>query len=257
MDSMTQANSEAWNALAETHYRNYHVQRLLAGEPLLNELIRSEVGDVRGKSLIHLLCHIGTDTLSWGLLGAKVTGVDISAESIKYARLIAGQLHLDATFIVSDVMALMGQWDATYDIVFASTGVLCWIPDIERFALTVRRLLKPQGVFYLHDGHPICNMLGKSERGETVVNADYFARGVEQDDVLTDYTTTRLVISARTYEWAWTLGDVVTALCKAGMRIEFLHEFPQYFYSGYPATDVETGKRELFPCTFSLKAVAG
>lgn len=78
MNMMTQANKKGWDGLAKTHYRNYHIDTLVAGTPLLNELIRKEVGDVKGKSLVHLLCHIGTDTLSWALLGAKVTGIDIS-----------------------------------------------------------------------------------------------------------------------------------------------------------------------------------
>lgn len=71
MKSMTQANSKAWDAVAKAHYENYHVEKLLAGEPVLSDLIRAEVGGVRGKSLIHLLCHIGTDTLSWRLWERK------------------------------------------------------------------------------------------------------------------------------------------------------------------------------------------
>ena len=71
MDAMTRTNGEAWDAIAKTHYENYDVQRLLSGESLINELIKAEVGDVKGKALIHLLCHIGTDTLSWGLLGSQ------------------------------------------------------------------------------------------------------------------------------------------------------------------------------------------
>ncbi len=81
MNEMTQANKKGWDGLAATHYKNYHIEKLLARKPLLNEVIQSEVGDVKGKSLVHLLCHIGTDTLSWALLGARVTGIDISPES--------------------------------------------------------------------------------------------------------------------------------------------------------------------------------
>ena len=59
MPRNTRANGEAWNTVAKIHYENYHVEKLLAGEPILSELIKAEVGDVHGKSLIHLLCHIG------------------------------------------------------------------------------------------------------------------------------------------------------------------------------------------------------
>ena len=256
MNSMTRANGEAWNAVAKTHYENYHVGKLLAGEPLLNELIRAEVGDVHGKSLIHLLCHIGTDTLSWGLLGARVTGVDISPESVKYVQSLARQSGIDATFITSDVMDFLDQAKATYDIAFASTGVLCWLPDIDKFAATVRQLLKPGGFFYLHEGHPFRGILETTGRGETIVKNDYFHTGAQEYDNFPDYTVKDLEVRTKTYEWDWTLGDIVTAFCQSGMRIAFLHEFPNYFYSGYAGYDVEINKRELYPCTFSIKAIA-
>ena len=83
MSVMTQSNKQGWDGLVETHYKNYHNDKLLAGKPLLNDLIRREVGDVANKSLVHLLCHIGTDTLSWALLGANVTGIDISATNLR------------------------------------------------------------------------------------------------------------------------------------------------------------------------------
>jgi SAM-dependent methyltransferase len=256
MNLKTQANREIWDAVAQVHYESYHVDKLLAGEPLLSELIKTEVGDVRGKSLIHLLCHIGTDTLSWGLLGAQVTGMDISPQSIQYARQLASRLELEATFITADVMELANQIQTTYDIVFASTGVLCWLPDIQKFATIVRGLLKPGGFFYLHDGHPFRGMLEKTESGEAVVKNDYFHTGASEYESFSDYAVKDWEVQGRSYEWNWRLGDVVTAFCQAGLRIEFLHEFPQYFYSGYTGYDVEINKRELFPCTFSLKAVA-
>lgn len=258
MSGMTQANRKAWDGLAEVHYRNYHIDRLLAGEPLLNDLIRTEVGDVRGKSLVHLLCHIGTDTLSWALLGAEVTGMDISAESLKYARKLAAQMGIEAEFIESDVMEAMGKARKRYDVVFSSTGVLCWIPDIDVYAQTVRHLLKDDGFFYLHDGHPFRNVLIDDAGSVSTdrIHGDYFRKKVWEYSDMGDYTDPDLKIPAPSYEWDWTMGEIITAFCKAGMRIEFLHEFPQYFYGGYTPHDCENDKVELFPCVFSLKASA-
>lgn len=256
MDSKTQANREVWNAVARTHYEKYDVDKLLAGEPILSELVKTEVGDVNGKTLIHLLCHIGTDTLSWGLLGAQVTGVDISPESIKYAQRIANKLRIEANFITSDVMDLMRQVKTTYDIVFASIGVLRWLPDIEIFAGTVRQLLKPTGVFYLHDGHPIQDILSTTEDGKTFFKNDYFQAGAQEYDSFTDYTDQNLEITEKSYEWGWTLGDVITAFCKSGMRIAFLHEHPQFFYGGFAGYQADMGEPKRYPCTFSLKAIA-
>ena len=257
MNSMTEANRKAWDTLAKAHYENYHIDKLLVGEPLLNELVRDEVGDVSGKSLIHLLCHIGTDTLSWGLLGAQVTGVDISAEALKYARKLARQTGIAANFIRSDVMELPAKLTASYDIVFASIGVLCWIPDIDRFAGNIRGLLKPGGFVYLLDGHPFHDkMIELTEQGEPVIMHDYFHTGHWEYEYFSDYVVKEHNVRARSYEWGWTMGQVVTAFCQARMRIEFLHEFPQFFYGGYAGHSEDIERKQIYPCTFSIKAVA-
>ena len=258
MNRMTQSNKKGWDGLAATHYKKYHIDKLIAGTPLLSELIQSEVGEVKGKSLVHLLCHIGTDTLSWALLGARVTGIDISPESLKYARMLAERMGIDADFIESDIMDVMDKLKTKYDLAFSSTGVLCWLPDIQRYAHTVRHLLHDGGVFYILDGHPFRNVL-LNEAGEAspnIIQGDYFRKEVWRYDNLGDYTDPELLIPVKSYEWDWTLGEIVSAFCEAGMRIVFLHEFPQYFYNGYTPYDVESDKVELYPCTFSLKAVA-
>ena len=258
MRKMTEANKKAWDSLAEIHYRNYHIDRLLSGSPLLNGLIREEVGDVRGKSLVHLLCHIGTDTLSWALLGARVTGIDISTESLKYAELLAQRMGIGADFIAADIMEVTTKVKRKFEIVFCSTGVLCWIPDIKQYARTVRHLLNEGGFFYILDGHPFRGMLideqGEVQRGS--LQGDYFRKQVWEYDHMGDYTDPQVRIPLKSYEWHWMLGEIITAFCDAGMRIDFLHEFPQYFYSGYTPYDVQDNHIELYPCTFSLKATA-
>jgi len=258
MNKMTQANKQGWDGLAETHYRNYHIDRLISGKPLLNELITKEVGDVRGKSLVHLLCHIGTDTLSWALLGAQVTGIDISSESLKYAKKLSQQMGIKADFIESDILDIQEKVHTKYDIAFSSTGVLCWVPDIRQYAQAVRHLLNDNGFFYILDGHPFRSVF-IDETGETsidMIQGNYFRNDEWQFDNLGDYTDPDLKIPIKSYEWNWTMGEIITAFCEVGMRIVFLHEFPQYFYSGYTPYDIQIDKIELYPCTFSLKAVA-
>ena len=258
MSKMTGSNKQGWDALAAIHYQNYHIDKLLAGTPLINDLIRAEVGEVQGKSLVHLLCHIGTDTLSWALLGARVTGIDISTESLKYARKLAEQMGVEADFIEADIMEVMQKVDKKFDIVFSSIGALCWLPDIQHYAQIVHHLLNDHGFFYLFDSHPIRNVL-YDESGSLTANtiqSDYFRKEVWQSDSWGDYTDPDVSIPGHAYEWSWTLGEVVTAFCTAGMRIVFLHEFPQFFYGGYTAWDVQNDKVELYPCTFSLKAIA-
>ena len=258
LNQMTQANKQGWDGLAATHYKNYHIHKLLGGAPLLNELIRSEVGDVTGKSLAHLLCHIGTDTLSWALLGAQVTGIDISPESLGYARLLANKMDIPAQFIEADIMDVIDVVEQKFDIVYSSTGVLCWLPDIRRYAQTVRHLLKEDGFFYLFDGHPFRAVLYDQEGNTSpdTIQGDYFRKEAFQYEEMGDYTDPELLVPVKSYEWHWTMGDIITALCEAGLRIVFLHEFPQYFYNGYTPYDVANDRVELYPCTFSLKCFA-
>jgi len=258
MHHMTESNKKGWDALADVHFQTYDIDRLLEGEPLLNEVIQAEVGDVSGKSLVHLLCHIGTDTLSWALLGAQVTGIDISPRSLYYARELAHRMDVEAEFIESDVLEVIPKIQRKFDIAFASTGVLCWLPDIQRFARTVRHLLKDGGFFYIFDGHPFRNLL-LDDSGEVHpdrIVGDYFRKQVWSYPGIGDYTDPEFLAPTPSYEWDWTLGEVVTAFCEAGLRIDFLHEFPQYFYSGYTPYDVSENKIERYPCTFSLKATA-
>jgi SAM-dependent methyltransferase len=258
MNLMTQANKKGWSGLAETHYKNYHIDKLIAGSPLINELIREEVGDVKGKSLIHLLCHIGTDTLSWALLGAEVTGIDISSESLKYARKLAKRMGISAEFIEADILEVKEKVKRKYDVVFSSTGVLCWLPDIQLYAQTVRNLLHDGGSFYIFDGHPFRSVLidDVGSTSDNTIQGNYFRKEVWQYDHMGDYTDPDLKIPVNSYEWNWTMGEIITAFCDAGMRIVFLHEFPQYFYNGYTPYDVQNNNVELYPCTFSFKAVA-
>ena len=163
---------------------------------------------------------------------------------------------LQADFLESDILDVEDKVQAKFDIVFASTGVLCWQPDIGSFARTVRHLLTEGGFFYLLDGHPFRNVMvdetGEAQPGRIV--GDYFRKAVWAYDGLGDYTDPEFLAPTPSYEWDWTLGEVVTALCEAGLRIEFLHEFPQYFYSGYTPIDVADNRIERYPCTFSLKA---
>lgn len=250
------ANRKIWNKLSDFHFNSYHIQDLLNGKPLINELIQGEVGDVNGRKLIHLLCHIGTDTLSWKLLGADVTGLDLSPTAIRLARRLAGRMGLQAKFMVADALQPVEGLKGQFDIAFASTGVLCWLQDLGKFAANVRHLLKPGGFFYLHDGHPARYMLDITRQGDAVVRDDYFHKKVEEYEGFTDYAQKDLIVPGKFYEWNWTLGEVVTAFCDVGMEIQSLHEFPQYFYSGYDAWDVVNDRKELFPCTFSLKVVA-
>lgn len=258
MNEHHEVNREQWNRRTDAHFAHpdYRVKEFLNGQTTLHPLELSEMGDVHGKSLLHLQCHFGLDTLSWARLGAKVTGVDISDRSIERARELAARTQLPARFIRSDIFDLPKVLDENFDIVFTSYGAIWWISDIDRWAETIARHVKPGGFFYMAEIHPLIQMLDAEKR---IYDWYFHQPQAERFEGEKDYCDEKLVIEEE-YGWRWTLGDVVTALVKAGLSIEFLHEFPFSVYKAWP-TFVKDGdwwyypdlKKDV-PLTFSVKA---
>ena len=164
-DRYMEANRRSWDARTPTHFgsRFYDVDGFRAGASSLNSIEVEEVGDVDGKSLLHLQCHFGMDTMSWARLGARTTGVDFSEEAISRARSLSEELDIDAKFVVSNVYDLPDVLDGRFDVVFTSYGVLTWLPDLDRWAEVVAHFLEPGGFFYIVDGHPFGSVFYNEE----------------------------------------------------------------------------------------------
>ena len=98
-------NRAGWDRRAAAHYDSkfYDVEGFLSGGCSLREIERAELRAVAGKSMLHLQCHFGLDTLSWARQGAICTGVDISPVAIGKARELARQTGLEAEFVCADV----------------------------------------------------------------------------------------------------------------------------------------------------------
>ena len=225
MDERIAANLIHWNELAKIHERPseyYDVEAFRAGGSSLRPLERNEVGDVRGKSLLHLQCHFGLDTLSWARLGARVTGVDLSESALERARTLAADCGLDARFICAEIDST-DTFGETFDIVFTSFGTTVWLPDLDRWARLIARSLSLDGFFYIVDSHPFAHVVGDGQR----VVAPYFRTGPQHCEPGDgDYAVPDAKIETPSYEWTHTLGDIVTALANAGLRVAFLHEHP-------------------------------
>jgi len=264
MDKYLQENKAHWNELTTLHENAgmYDIAGFKAGKCTLKAIELVEVGDVKGKSLLHLQCHFGMDTMSWVRRGVKATGVDFSDKAITLARTLSKETGIKADFIESDVYALPRVLDKKFDIVFTSYGVLCWLPDLSRWAQVIAHFLKPGGFFYIIEGHPFVNVFDNSDSVKALsVRWSYFNNPEWLDgEPSGDYADHDFVGSQGTCEWAHPLGDVVTALIQAGLQMEFLHEFATGFFKAYPfMTQSEEGPWHLdgdkLPLTFSLKAV--
>jgi SAM-dependent methyltransferase len=267
MHPQHEANRMMWNYWARFHERSpfYAVDRFRKGDLSLQPLERELLGDVKGKSLLHLQCHIGLDTLSWGRLGADVTGVDISDESIELARRLADECGSTARFIRSDVYDLPQVLSETFDIVFSSYGVLPWLSDLGAWARVVAQFLKTGARFYLIDGHPFSYVFSASEdaRGfeDLRVGRSYFDREQITYEAERSYAMREDQSHPKTrgFEWNHTLGDVVNALAAAGLRLERLDEhvhsaYARFFFQADDGTGRFVDPQGRVPLLFSLVA---
>ena len=201
----------------------YKLEKFKAGGEVLQDFEIAELGDVAGKTLLHLQCHFGLDTLAWARHSARVTGVDFSEESIGMARTLAREVGLeDARFVCSDVYGLPDVLDDSFDIVYTSFGVLAWLPDLPRWARVVEHFLVPGGTFYIAEYHPF-PLVFDEKRG--IADAKIANRYFPGDEPIV-YTGEEVNEDFVVYGWPYSLGAVVSALAEQGLRIDFLHEFP-------------------------------
>jgi SAM-dependent methyltransferase len=259
LDERLEYNKKMWNALTGPHVNSafYDVAGFKAGKDWLKLLEIEEVGDVRGKSLLHLQCHFGMDTLSWARRGAKATGVDFSDKAIETARHLSKETGIQAEFICTDIYALPELLDEKFDIVFTSYGVLGWLPDLNKWGEIVAHFLKPNGFFYIAEFHPLFWVFGEKPDPDLRVYDSYFHHAIRYDDGA-DYATD-FTHKMTSYEWQYTIGDVITALGKEGLHIEYLHELPICCFQA--RKDMKQDKDgwwrlegDKIPLTFSIKA---
>jgi SAM-dependent methyltransferase len=224
-----EVNKARWNELVDIHAKSqeYDLNGFIAGNNSLHQAELGILGDVRGKSLLHLQCHFGLDTISWARLGAKATGIDFSDTAIELAREIARRSGVVAEFICSNVYDLPRVLDKQYDIVFTSIGVLCWLQDINEWGRIVAQYLKPYGTFLLVESHPIMWVFD-DESDELRIKYSYWHSDEplswENDGTYADDAAE--IMNRRSYEWQHTISDVLNSLIGAGLRIEEVREYP-------------------------------
>ena len=246
-------NRNAWDQRTGIHFVSemYDVDGFLKGGTSLKEIELSEVDEVEGKSLLHLQCHFGLDTLSWARKGAKVTGLDLSPKSIEKANELKNKASLEATFICSDVYAYEEIATTTYDIVYVSYGAINWLPDLDRWARIVAKSLKDGGVLHLVEFHPAYDMYC----GES-----YFSH--EEPEIYEGgtYTENDTEEIAKMAVWAHPLSEVINALIRNGIVIEHLNEFPFSPYNCFEdLIEKEQGRyypentKHSIPMVYSIK----
>lgn len=256
-------NKNAWSKLSEDHYQTFK-NRLKDGRNILNTYIEKELGDIQGKKIIHLQCNTGVDTITLAQMGAsEVVGVDLVPENVHFANRLAKENQVEnVSFLASDIMKLEEAHKETYDVVFTSEGVLGWLPDLQVWARTIRKLLKDTGYLYVFDSHPFFLAFDESKLGQQKMELKYpyFGKEPDVDDCIGGYAS-EVKTGVKAYFWMHTVSDIINALVSAGLHIEFFNEFTENYYNLGDMEPIKgTGlytyehNKDKYPMSFSLKA---
>jgi SAM-dependent methyltransferase len=266
----TDANMGFWNTRAAAHAASadYGFERFAADPAHLSDVVRFDrprLGDVAGSRVVHLQCHIGTDTVSLARLGARVTGLDLSVASLGEARRLARIAGADVDFVHADTydaVAVLGSGE--YDLVYTGVGALNWLPDIARWADVVAGLLRPGGRLFIREAHPVLWALDEDRSdGVLAVEYPYFeTAGTAFGGADTYVSTDRRLEYVWTIEFNHGLGEIMTALLAAGMELTSFEEHDSVPWAAFPNLMEPIGggehrlvdRPERLPLTYTLQA---
>lgn len=233
-------NKKLWDDKTEIHFRSefYDVNSFINGKNSLKEIELGLLGDITGKTILHLQCHFGMDTISLARKGAKVTGVDFSGKAIEKARELNKIAGTDVEFIESNIYELEEKLEKQFDIVFTSYGVLGWLPDIGRWSVIVDKFLKPSGRFIMVEFHPVLWIF--SDDFKEIIY-DYADSGPIIEEFTGTYADRNAPLKSKSVGWNHNLSEVLGSLLKRGFIIR---DFAEYDFSPFDCFNntVETGK---------------
>jgi ubiquinone/menaquinone biosynthesis C-methylase UbiE len=243
-------NREAWNRKTGFHVKSkfYDNDSFINGKSSLNDIELKLLGDVSGKTILHLQCHFGQDTLSLQRLGGHSTGVDFSDAAVDQAKALAEHLNLDTKFVCCDLYELPSHLNKQFEIVFTSYGTVGWLPDLNRWANVVERFLKPGGKFVMVDFHPVVWMF---DSNFSHVQYSYFNK---EDIVETEtgtYADRNAPMEATTISWNHSLGEIIGSLLQNGLTLQHFDEHDSAPYNCL------NGMIETSPGKFQIESSQG
>jgi SAM-dependent methyltransferase len=249
----TEQNRRAWDEIAEERHRvSFPAADFFRdGGTRLDPRVVEAAGTVEGRRLLHLQCSTGSETISWAVLGAQATGVDISPRQIEIAQHTADETGLPVRFVAADVYDLPAELQrADFDIVYTGGGAIVWLPDIVRWAEIVAATLRSGGMLILEDEHPLASCIW-IEDGQLILGDDYFGRQIPSEGAGWSHFAGGERAQENKYQFAWPLGDVITALAQAGLVIDRLAEYPSNAQWRFGA---KLGEAARFPGEYLLIA---
>lgn len=256
-------NKNAWNKKTDVHLTSkfYDNENFINGKNSLKHIEIDLLGDINGKSILHLQCHFGQDSISLSRAGAVVTGIDFSDNAIHKAKELSVKTNTDSSteFICSDIFDLKKNLNKKFDIIFTSYGVIGWLPDLKKWSEIISHFLKPGGKFVMVEFH---QMLWMYDDDFKYFKYDYFNRGEVKETFEGTYADRNAPIKNEYVMWNHSLSDVINNLIKSGLEIK---TFEEYDYSVYDcfnkAVEYESGRFRVdgidvsFPLMFSVTAL--
>ncbi|MEN8817758.1 MAG: class I SAM-dependent methyltransferase [Nonlabens sp.] len=253
-------NKETWNTKTYIHYESgfYDKHAFAKARNSLNSYELKTLGDVNDKKLLHLQCHFGQDSLSWANKGAQVTAIDISDKAIELGKTLSDELDLPVDFVCCNVLDTSAHIEKQFDIVFTSYGTIGWLPDLKPWAKMIAERLKPGGIFYIVEFHPIIWMYDYNEQ-IPLLKYHYSQNEAIYDEYSGTYAAPDSTIISKEYGWNHSLSEVIQSLIEAGLTIELFAEHDGSPYDVFPNMELRDDglyylKNQLFPTLFELKA---
>ena len=222
-------NKQSWNNRTEAHLKSdfYNLEEFIKGATSLNSIELDLLGDIKGKSILHLQCHFGQDTISLNRLGANVIGIDLSDKAIESARKIAIDTNSTAEFICCDLYDIENHLNKQFDIVFTSYGTITWLPDLDQWGKLISKFLKPNGKFVFAEFHPVVWMF---DDNFDKIGYNYFNVESIIETENGTYADRNADISQSYVTWNHSMSEVITSLIDNGMELK---QFQEYDYSPY------------------------
>ncbi|MCT3897513.1 class I SAM-dependent methyltransferase [Elizabethkingia anophelis] len=254
-------NRKSWNTKTEAHIESdfYDMKGFLSGKTSLNTIELQHLDNLSGKSVLHLQCHFGQDSISISKLGADVVGVDFSDVAIDKAQQLAKKMGTNTRFICSDVYDLPNHLDEQFDVVFSSYGTIGWLPDLNLWAKVVSKFLKPRGKFVFVEFHPVAWMFDDNFEK---IDYRYFNSGEIVEVSQGTYADQHADIEIKTVSWNHSLAEVMSSLLQNGLEIISFEEFDYSPYNNFKNM-VEAAPRKFriahldnkIPLIYALTAV--
>jgi 2-polyprenyl-3-methyl-5-hydroxy-6-metoxy-1,4-benzoquinol methylase len=270
VDDFVKVNLAHWNSRVTHHVRGYGLERFYSDPEHLSHVVRFDLprlGSIEGLDVVHLQCHIGTDTLSLARLGPhSITGIDFSRPALDAAAALATACGAEILYVESEVYsAIDAIGSERFDLVYTGVGSLGWLPDIRRWAQTVSALLRPGGRLFIREGHPVLWALADPRPdGLLVLSFPYFeTQGVHFCEQFSYVDHDEPLTSPDFIHFNHGLGQIVTALLDAGMQLTSLEEHDTVPWNPFGEAMEEVGDGEYrlreeparLPATYTLQAV--